>query len=186
MYLLPCPHCQESIKVAPSHAGDDATCTACGATVPIPKLGELRQLPRVNDSTPSDDAAGSASDSFGRQIGAAILGMIALVGILIGGYTAIRWFLIETPDTTQMHLQELAAAYKEANAAVLIREFENMEKMGLDLTAKFQYKTIALEKARWGWTALISGGLALIAAIAAMVLASTGRSAKTTDAPAKT
>jgi hypothetical protein len=182
MYLLPCPHCQEPIEVAPSHAGDDATCTACSATVPIPKLGELRQLPRADEASSGDVAPGSVADSSGQQIGAAILGMIALVGILIGGYTAIRWFLIETPTTTQEHIDELTVAYNEANAAVLIREFENMEEMGLDLTAKYKYKTIALEKARWGWTALISGGLALIAAVTAMMLASTGRSTKPADA----
>ena len=48
MYLLPCPSCQAPITVSPSQAGDTQVCPSCGETAAIPKLGDLRELPRAD------------------------------------------------------------------------------------------------------------------------------------------
>ncbi|MEL7266083.1 MAG: hypothetical protein AAFP69_14885, partial [Planctomycetota bacterium] len=64
MFLLPCGECQQSFPVAPSRAGDTVTCPHCSAAVVVPKLGELRQLPRA-DASPGDDGAASRSERTG-------------------------------------------------------------------------------------------------------------------------
>ncbi|QDT08341.1 hypothetical protein [Planctomycetes bacterium K23_9] len=178
MYLLPCPHCKASIEVMPSQAGDVAICSECQANVPIPKLGELRQLPTAEDSTVDSDRHQSGGDVSGLQVVAVILGLLALAGLLIGGFAAIRWFLLETPITSEIHIAKTKEAFEGLNAARLIREFEHMEKSSLDLVAMYDYKTKALEKRRWGLVALIASGLGLFAAVIALKLASTRRTAK--------
>lgn len=49
-FLLPCP-CGREIPVDAGQAGDRARCE-CGNAVPVPKLGELRLLPRIQSAQP--------------------------------------------------------------------------------------------------------------------------------------
>ncbi len=178
MYLLPCPHCQQPIEVAPSHAGDQTVCHNCQGDVAIPKLGQLRQLPSSTENLDQPVVGPTGSDSFGRQVAATILGLIALAGLLIGGFAVIRWVLIEAPNSTQSHIATNAEAFETLEAARLIREYEHMEKAGIDMPAMYNYKITELEKNRWGMIALVAGGVGVVAAVIAMLLASTGRTAK--------
>lgn len=179
MYLLPCPECQQAFEVSPSQAGDNIACPSCRASVPIPKLGELRQLPTSAPAADDDHSTPASADTSGRQVASVILGMVALAGFLIGGYAAIRWYLVKTPITTEIHIANTEEAYLEAPVAQLIREYEAMEEKGLDLPAMYNYKSKAIEKSGWALTAAISAGLAAVAAAIATMLASTGRSTKT-------
>lgn len=166
MYLLPCPSCQTSITVSPSQAGDTTTCPACQSAIDIPKLGQLRQLDRA-EQTPSA-TVGPREVSTGRQIGFMVLGLVAIASLLAAGFCGIRWALIEVPTTTDEHVAELREAYHTLSAAELIREYESMEKYGLDLGSPYKYKQIENEKKAWGNKATataIVGGLAVIGAV---------------------
>ena len=175
MHLLPCPSCEHSIPVSPSQAGDNTLCSACGATIAIPKLGELRQLPLSPDSEPISSDEGA---SGGGGIGVVLLGMIAMIALLVTGFALIQCYLIEVPTTTDAHVKELRAAYETLDAARFIREYENMEEFRLEVPRMMLYKVAALDRQRWILYALIAGSVALLSLLAAYVLASRGRTQK--------
>ncbi len=177
MHLLPCPQCQTPIPVAPSQAGDHATCPGCQAEVAIPTLGQLKRLPSAEpdaDPKPAGKLSGSEGPTA-KRVGFVVLGVIATAMLLIAGFSAIRWSLIETPKTTDEHISELREAYKSLTPAELIREYEQMEKYALDMTPPYRYQTVALEKQRWGRNAAIAGTIGGFAVIIAAGLAISGR-----------
>ena len=135
MHLLPCPECEASIPVSPSQAGDQATCPACQAAVPIPKLGELRQLPLEGGQAAEADAAGprELESSVWTRASFLLLGLLAVASLLIAGFCTIRWYLVEVVATSEQHVAQLREDYQGLSAAQLIREYEDIEKSGLDL-----------------------------------------------------
>ncbi len=170
MHLLPCPHCQNSFPVSPSQAGETVSCPACQAKVPIPKLGELRNLPLADESAAENRKAGGASSegSLGRKITFGIAGLAATASLLVASYCGIRWALTEVPATTEDHIAEVRKELSERTAAELVREYEDMEQRSIDLGGPFPYKRDAMEKASWGRNASIAatvGSLALLVAI---------------------
>lgn len=172
MHLLPCPSCQSSIEVSPSQAGDQAPCPSCHADVDIPKLGELRQLPLVEQQATAD-AAPQSQTSAARSAGFLVLGLIATGSLLIAGFCGIRWVLIDVPNSTEEHISTLREQYKELSAAQLVREYEQMDEYDLDLSAPFEYKRIEKTKASWGRNASIAGTIGICAIMGAIGLAMT-------------
>ena len=177
MYLLPCPHCENEIPVANYQAGDETTCSQCGQSVAIPKLGELRQLPTVEvPSTP-----GAAGESGGgdlspvRRGGFLLFGLIALASFLIAVFCGINWFLSETSGSTEQHLESVRTEYGKVPAAQLIREFEDMENLSLELTLPYQYKVKENRRREWGQNATVAGTVGGLSILAAMLLVLTGR-----------
>lgn len=177
MHLLPCPQCQTPLPVAPSQAGDRTSCPSCGGEVAIPTLGQLRRLPALEPGIdpPPENAPTSVGGPTAKRVGFVVLAMIATATLLIAGFAAVRWSLIETPIDSQGHITELREAYKTLTPAELIREYEQMEKYALDLVVPYPYRTVAVEKERWGWVASISGAIAGFAVICAIGLAASGR-----------
>jgi len=137
--------------------------------VPVPKLGELRQLPQVDESLGGATQAGEPTSglSGGRSLIFAALSLIGVMGLLGAGFCAINWATIEVPTTTEDHISGLKAAYQEVTSAQLIREWEDITEYGVDLPVPYQYRTIELRKQAWGHKALgflAAAGLALIVA----------------------
>ena len=64
-----------------------------------------------------------------------VLGLIATACLLVAGFCGIRWSLIDVSGTTEQHIANYREQYKGLTAAELIREYEQMEKYGLDLAA---------------------------------------------------
>lgn len=172
MYLLPCPSCQSSIPLAPSQAGNETTCPACQATVTVPKLGVLRQLPQTQEE--NKDRGQGVPISTGRSMGFVILGLIAAAAILVAGYCGIRWSLIKVSTTTEQHIADYREAYQSLTAAELIREYEQMETDKLELMGPTQYKRDQLEKHAWGRNASIAAAVAGVALLAAFGVAGLG------------
>lgn len=170
MHLLPCPSCQASISVSPSQAGDQVNCPECQSAVPVPKLGELRKLPQ--DDTLSVD---TPSQSEGRGFLFLILGLIGCVSLVIAGFCGIRWALIDVPATTEIHLVEVKERYESLSAAELVREYEDMDKYGLELATPFKYKVKELNKSAWGGKAAGAGTVALIAFVLAFLFGNNRR-----------
>ena len=174
MYLLPCPECQTSLSVTPSQAGDKVTCSDCQTEVSIPKLGILRQLPQSEES---ENAAPNrhSERSVSSQIAFVALGLVALGGFLVAGFSGIRWSLIPVPNTTDRHVQEYRDIYAQKPSAELIREYEQMVGDGIELGVPFGYKRISDEKGRWGRIASVSAGVGLLAVAGAFGFAAVGR-----------
>ena len=174
MYLLTCSHCQASVPVSPAQAGDEMSCPACAQAVRVPKLGELRQLPLANQSaTPADVAI--ATGSAGTNTGFVIFGLIATISLLIASFCGIRWALVKVPTNTTEHVNQLREAYKVAAPAELIREWESMEKYGVDIVSSYSYQKLADEKRTWGNNTVIAGAVGGLSILAAWGLARTGR-----------
>lgn len=175
MHLLPCPHCQAPIEVAPSKAGGQVNCPSCQAVASVPKLGDLKQLPLAGPAADAKPVAAARTTSSGNQIGFVALGVIATASLLIGGFCTIRWFMIDAPMTTEIHVARFHTQYKELKPAELIREFEQMEEHGIDMPIPWPYKKTEQEKRGWGLAASIAGGVCGIAFLGAVVLSLSGR-----------
>ncbi len=174
MYLLTCSHCQASVPVSPAQAGDEMSCPACTQSVRVPKLGELRQLPLADQSDTAGDAP-QATGSMGANTGFVILGSIATISLLIASFCGIRWALVKVPTTTTEHVNQLREAYQVAAPAELIREWESMEKYGVDIVSAYSYQNLANEKRIWGNNTVIAAAVGGLSILAAWGLARTGR-----------
>ena len=147
-------------------------CPSCSATVEVPKLGELRNLPSDQDAaTQPADVSRERHGSLGFSVFAA-LGGICLV---IAGFCGVRWGLLEKPRTTEEHLVELREAYQGLSAAQLIREYEGMEKGDLDALAPLGYKRDSMYRDGWGRNASIAGGLGVLFFLTAFGISAVGR-----------
>jgi len=177
MYLLPCPHCSSALTVSPSQAGGQVDCQSCGGLVVVPKLGELRQLPRSGEQASDGPSPGVATvDSpAGPRVGFAIAAVLATISLLIAGFSAVRWAMIDVPLSTPAHIAQFAEAYQTVEPAALIREFEQMEERGLELPLPYKYKTLELTKQAWGRNAVVAGILAGITFTAAVTFLNFGR-----------
>ncbi len=174
MHLLPCPHCQASIVVSPSQAGDETTCPECQASVAIPKLGDIRQLP-LADEEPTVQATAQGEPSSWHSAAFLVLGLIATASLLIAGFCGIRWSLIEVPGTTEEHIATYRQEYAALTAAELIREYEQMERVTLDLGGPYKYKRDEMTRNKWGKNASIAAGVGGLAILAAIAVAVSGR-----------
>ena len=127
MHLFPCPSCQDPITISPKHAGNDISCPHCEASVTLPKLGDIRSLPLAGDTAEAEQATAMAENVSGNFLGTALLGLLCMAALLAAGFCGIRWYLIEVEMTTQAHIEEVNTLYAEADAARLIREYQDME-----------------------------------------------------------
>ena len=169
MYLLPCPNCQTLVSVTPAQAGDQLNCPDCSASVAIPKLGELRQLPRAEEN--SVDQASTGGGGGGTFV-FLLLGLVAVGALLVAGYCGVRWAMIDVEATTASHVAEIEERYQESDPSVLIREFEDMEKYSLDLIAPFSYQKKSNEKWSWALNAGVAGAIALVCGSGGLAVAS--------------
>ncbi|QDV88267.1 hypothetical protein TBK1r_72990 [Stieleria magnilauensis] len=147
-------------------------CPHCHADVAIPKLGELRELPQVEDAP---DRSTATAPSGGSTIAFLLLGLIAVALLLGAGYNAVRWAMIETTTTTESHLAEIEESYARVEPASVVLDFEDMEVRSLDMVSPYTYHAVVTEKSRWGWNAVITAGLAVVCGIGAFGAASRGR-----------
>lgn len=179
MHRLPCPHCQAPLSVSNTQAGESILCSSCGRPVTVPKLGELRHLPRVDADPVPAESRRSGDLTIGQRIGFGVLGSIALVTLLISGFCWVRWMSVEVPLTTETHIAELRARYAELTAAELVREYEDIEKTGVDLAAPTMYRVSELSKLRWKRNGLVSGTIGIVAVCSAIGLVLMGRHRRT-------
>ena len=173
MHRLSCPQCQHPIPVAVSKAGAIVSCPECGAEVAVPKLGELKRLP-LHDNSAGRSPSGSPS-SAGSPLPFVLMACIATAAVLGAGYCGLRYVLTDVPMTTEEHLREYKQGYETASPATLIREYEDMEKYGLELGEPMLYKSIEQRKSQWGRSTLLCGGVAAVAILGCVAL-SRGRS----------
>ena len=177
MHLLPCPHCEKALSVSPSKAGEETSCPHCGGSLLIPKLGELKQLP-LDEESSSGDAASRSAPAEGSSLAKgvfAVAGLVAAASLLVAAFCGLRWALVEVPATTDDHVSVIRQELAERSAAELVREYEDMEKRGLDLGVPFKYKEIADLKSAWGRNAIIAGAIGVGSLLLAIFCATSGR-----------
>jgi hypothetical protein len=171
MYLLPCSQCAQTIAVSVSKAGDVVTCSACGAEVSVPNLGELKRLPQ-DDAKASLDASVEAARAGKSPLVFISLGLIATAALLVAAYCGLRWSLIDIPITTESHIADYEREYKTVAPAVLIREYESMEKFGIEMVGPMKYVQLAGLRRQWGSSAATAAGVGLVSLMAAFALGS--------------
>ena len=175
MYLLSCPNCQTGLTITPAQAGDTLSCPNCDSLVNVPKLGEIRQLPRSeSEESPATKAKGS-SMSAGATVAFVLLSGIAVLAFIVAGYSTVRWANINPPITNDEFLARMEEDYKVADAAQLVREFEDMEKYSMDLIHPYQFQQQVDKKNRWGLNALIAAGIMLACGGGALTASIRGR-----------
>ncbi|MEE2937064.1 MAG: hypothetical protein VYA84_13855 [Planctomycetota bacterium] len=181
MYLLPCPHCEHEIPVANYQAGDETACSQCGQSVAIPKLGQLRQLPAAESPTQPESVGKPGDGEFSplRRGGFLLFGLIAVASFLIAAFCGINWFLSETSGSTAEHLKSVRTEYAKVTAAQLIREFEDMDNLSLDLTLPYTYKTKENRRREWGQNATVAASVGSLSVLASLLLIMLGRRKQT-------
>ena len=175
MPQLPCPQCDQKISVAISQAGAKVTCPSCQTEVLIPTLGELRRLASQSDPDDQTSSTGSgqapvSESATGRRILFGILLLAAGTAAIAGIFCGIRYATIEVPATTEAHIAEVERMYHEIAANQLVREWQLMEKSGLDTPTPYIYKKLEIEKAKWGQNALITLAAFVIITVPALAL----------------
>ncbi|WDQ17522.1 hypothetical protein [Rhodopirellula sp. P2] len=177
MYLLPCPHCEVPAAVSPARAGDRIACPHCGQEIAVPKLGELRQLPTAEgDETAEKSNARAAEGRANRPtVLFTALGLLAAGLFLAAAFCAVNWATIRIPMTTEAHIEEFHQAYQEVSSAQMIREWEEINRNGVDLPAMYQYRVMELDKWAWLRNAGLFSGAGLLAVIGAVFVGRSGR-----------
>lgn len=99
-----------------------------------------------------------------------VLGMIAIGATVIASFCGIRWYIVDVPMTTEVHIAEYEKAYETLAPANLVREYEQMEEYALEMVPMYTYKKIERTKSDWGRSASIAGGVGFLAAIGAFVM----------------
>ena len=178
MHLLPCPACNSQIPVSPSQAGDETNCPDCQAVVAIPRLGDLRQLPRDDQGEDQHAAAKGTETSAARSVGFGLFAFVAAGCLLVAAYCGIRWFLTDVGLSTEEHIAALRDEYKTLQPAKLIREYESMEEFGLELPEPFRYKVIENSKRSWGQSASVAATAGVAALITSWLIGFSGRRAR--------
>ncbi len=87
-YLLPCPECNATIPVTVRMAGQDISCSQCGVSTEVPRLGTMKQLARETNDTDGKSSSGSSS-RFASALFS--LGLLALAVGAIGGFFLHRY-----------------------------------------------------------------------------------------------
>jgi len=184
MPMIPCPSCDQSISVTVSQAGAQVDCPNCQKSIRIPNLGDLRRLAaaetgEIHGNSAALPARKSQESTTARRLIFAGLMGIAGVAAIVGLFCLVRFLSIQVPATTEIHIAEIDSMYHQVSAAQLIREWQQMEKFGLDATAPYPYKKLAIEKSLWQRNGLISLAVLMVCVGAGVVLArSDARSVK--------
>jgi hypothetical protein len=136
-------------------------------------LGELRQLPRDEPQADHQTGLPERADPThpGRRVGFIVAATMATLALLIAGFCSIRWATIRVPVNTETHIAQYAESYRQATPAELIRDFEAMEKRGLEMPIAYNYKQAETAKRRWGLNAALAGIVTAIGILAALAMA---------------
>lgn len=116
-YLLPCG-CSASIEVGPGQAGGLVTCQACGATVPVPRLGELARLPSGQVPT---RAASTWTAAHACLLGGGIVAALALAAAAYLGSAPAPLF----------DVAEIRASVAAAPTPTVYQEWRHLARSGV-------------------------------------------------------
>lgn len=169
MYELNCPDCDAINPVSPAKAGGEITCAACDRPIPVPKLGELKRLPTSGDRLADAGTNAAARGlSGGRSMAFAALGAISLACFLGAAFCGLNWATTEVLVTTDSHVADVRETYQQLSSARLIREYEDITELGVEVTHPYPYRVTQLNKQAWANKALAFAAAGIVAAIASV------------------
>lgn len=171
MYLLRCSQGHE-IAVTPKSAGGTVECPLCGEQQAVPKLGELRKLPRTEEIAEGDEKSPSG---LGFRISFALLMLVALAGAVVATFAAFRWQSLPLPNTTDKHVAQDREGIAQLNPIQLIEAWNEHEQHDLSRRRPRQYHVMAEIKAHWKKVCLIALGVAVVSLLGATGVAIVGR-----------
>ena len=85
-YLLPCPHCGQSLTIEPAQAGQELECH-CGSPLMAPTFREMRHLEPADTAAP-DEPSAAWSQTQGVMFSLGVLVLIVALGL---GFFPVRW-----------------------------------------------------------------------------------------------
>ena len=182
-YLLTC-ECGESLNVMPRHAGENRECV-CGQTIQVPKLREIRELPRAPDD-PQEASKQARPKSTWTPLKATlfVIGIpICLIAAAFAAYS--YWYASKigakyTSKPTIARMQEVAPHEYYRIDIDESSLFESVEDIWKPLTAEANlpayveppyifYRNMRadyVQRGEWGWmAAALGGGLSIIGLI---------------------
>lgn len=158
-------------------AGDEATCAGCGATVAVPRLGDLTRLPTADESSGSDAASGGGRRGGGgpRRVGGpqsrwtsahACLWSGLVVAMLTGGLAA----LLDSLPKPMINEEGILAAHRAGSIIDVHRVWKEHYRNGVarplmpDEQAVQQFVQAREGMIRTLWLGAAAGGVLAIAA----------------------
>ena len=175
MHLFRCPHCRRDLPVSTTQAGETIRCEGCHAEVTLPRLGELRRLPAVDGG--GLQTADDAGPPMGARVAFGIFGGMAAIALIVAAFAIVQAVAVDVPKTTDSHIVEIGETYSGLTAAELIREYEDIQRYGIDLAIPLNYRVAELSRRKWLITGGIALGIALAASLVAAASAAAGRRA---------
>lgn len=155
-------------------------CPECSQSVAVPKLGDLKELPTIGEleNVSAEKNFSSATVEADSPFVVVALGLIATAALLVASYAALRWYLSPVDLTTESHLELYQEEYQKLPAALMIREYESIEKFGLELPIATPYIKQAEQRRQWG-TAAVGSAIAAALSIIGVAFLSRRRHATT-------
>lgn len=155
MHLLTCPACQSQVPVAPARAGEQIACPSCEAVIQVPKLGELRKLPR-------QEASGATTPAAGQQrsnVAFASFFLLCVLASMVTLFCGTMYLMSRAPVTTESFLADREKDHQKASPADMVIEFNAMEERSLDVRIPYSFQTEVDVKMGWRNRALISAAV---------------------------
>ena len=91
-YAWKCPQCGADIELSTTQAGQELGCPACEASLTLPKLGVIKQLPLIGGETgPAGSRSGSVPMNRWLFAGGLLLAVLGLVAGLAAQYRANQY-----------------------------------------------------------------------------------------------
>jgi hypothetical protein len=170
-YLLPCS-CGQTLRIEAAQAGEQIEC-ACGKSVSVPTLREIRKLEPAPVEAGSRRAAGGWNAWNGLVFsGGAFLCLAALAGMVYAGVMILRIEGSGVTEDASAQINEFEAMQiDELTPEMALTAFDDLRGEGLGHKHEpywITYRRMAQEQR----TLLIASGICLTAGIAAMVLSS--------------
>lgn len=162
-YVLPC-QCGQTFEVTTGQSGTSVSC-ACGATVQVPTMREIRQLPQVTQTVVKKQ--GSA---WGLRHGMLFTGLLVAVcgiGFAIYAYSKIP------PPLSQQFVVDETFIMQELNSMtgtqLVFGVFEEIKKGGIDLPLRSTLPAQNERITRNYRNLMIAGGIVGLAGIGLFV-----------------
>ena len=171
-YLLSC-ECGETIPVEVSQSGEIVTC-ACGRSVTVPSMREVRQLPTAGPEAPDR----SVKTRQWHPIQGALFGIGATMLVVAGGFAIIiQGYRVqldrEEPPELRQQLEEHVSEIRRAPVDVVYEHWIVNKSLPLKKERPFQHIVMQLLYDNFGWRVAIfftAAAIGAIMVVAALVI----------------
>lgn len=174
--LLTCA-CGEKIIVSRAQAGQQVSCRSCSATIQVPTLRGLSELPPAQEAVSSTADAKADTWSWRGPVMAA-----CLAGVLGFGIFSAREFnfyrLTKTKMNAAIHIQLETEGVDEMNTDALLNLWDDYSKLSLGPKRPPEYKLYNDFSAKSFRTGSITAGVTALLAVIAVGMVLSAKKAK--------